>query len=189
MADTPQNPFMPNDPGRPFNPAVAPAVPPVQAELADMHADTKLAAGMPPDAPPVRTEAEQKELDAKRAEAFKLVDEQAKARLQRADDISGVNAATRDRTLAVQEEIATREKDGAIPGTPAMARRQESIREIVGQTEPDLPHADRLRELAARMHMASPSGIEEIQHELMALAEEMAPMQRPEPATSPKVAA
>jgi hypothetical protein len=39
------------------------------------------------------------------------------------------------------------------------------------------------------MHTASPSGIEELQHELMALAEEMAPLERKpvEPAPVPVV--
>jgi len=147
---------------------------PVQDELDAMHVESKLDA-QTADGQEVRSEPDQAELEAKRAEGFKQVEAAAQVRAANAEAISGVSAATRDRTLAVQEEIATRERDGVVAGTPAFERRKERLREIVGQTEesPEISHADRIRSIAARMHTASPSGTEELQHELMVLADEM----------------
>ena len=123
-----------------------------------------------------RTPEQLAELQRKREEAFKAQDGNADARRDRAQAITDATNATRDRTLAVQEEIATRERDGAVPGTPAFERRKARIREIVGQTDDGTDgtsQAERLRNIASRLHTQSGSGIEEMQHELMALADEM----------------
>ena len=128
-----------------------------------------------------RSPEQVQDLQKRRDEAFKKQDDAVQARQASAAAINEVHNDVRDRTLAVQEEIATRERDGATPGTPAFERRKERIRQIVGETggSPDGGEgaqgspADRLRAVAARLHTYSASGIEEAQHELMALASEL----------------
>lgn len=158
---------------------------PVQDDLNAMHVDSKLdaqAATGQEDAKSMlgfkaadRSEAEQADLDERRAEGFRNVDAAADSRQRNLAAINDAHDAVRDRTLAVQEEISTRERDGAMPGTPAFARRQERLREIVGQTgeAQEGSPAERLRALAARLHTHSASGIEEAQHELMIIAAEL----------------
>ena len=161
----------------------------VQDELNEMHVDSKLSANEPAgqmvggpktDAPDEfgRTPEQMKELQDKREKAFKSQDDAIEARKAHAESVTEGHNAIRDRTLAVQEEIATRERDGAMPGTPAFERRKQRIREIVGQTSDqeqsdDDNHADRLQVIAASLHTRTPGGIEDAQRELMALAAEM----------------
>lgn len=149
--------------------------PVVQDQLSEMHVDSKLSA-QSADGQEVMSDEQKADLDRRRAEGFKMVDDKAIARQERAKVIADTTDAVRDRTLAVQEEIATRERDGAMPGTAAFARRQDRIREIIGETkdgEDDRPVADRLSDIAARLHLATPGGIEEAQHELMEIAAEI----------------
>lgn len=122
-----------------------------------------------------RTPEQLKEIERKREEGNKAVDEQVKARQASTKALADATDATRDRTLAVQEEIATRARDGAVPGTPAFERRKAKLREILGETEEGdgRSHADRIRDVASRLHTHSASALDEIQHELMAIAAEM----------------
>jgi hypothetical protein len=159
---------------------------PVQDELNEMHVDSKLQSGQV--VKPValatdndefgRTPEQMKELNTKREEAFKTQDGTVEARNNHIEALADVNNIYRDRTLAVQEEIATRERDGAMPGTPAFERRKARIRDIVGQTEKDeeareKDHGDRLQVIAAGLHNATPAGIEDAERQLMALAADM----------------
>lgn len=160
---------------------------PVQDELNEMHVDSKLASG---DAvkPAVvlanepdefgRTPEQLAELNRKREEAFAEQDKAAETRSGHVDALADAHNAVRDRTLAVQEEISTRERDGAMPGTPAFERRKARIRDIAeksGSQEraDEANHADRVQVIAASLHTRTPGGIEEAQRELMQLAAEM----------------
>jgi hypothetical protein len=118
------------------------------------------------------------ELNKKREEAFEAQDKLEDVRNNHIDALADVHNTVRDRTLAVQEEIATRERDGAMPGTPAFERRKARIRDIAEKAgnqerEDDANHADRLQVIAASLHTMSPGGIEVAQRELMQLASEM----------------
>lgn len=124
-----------------------------------------------------RTPEQLQEIERKREEANKAVDQQVEVRQARTAAIGEAADAMRDRTLAVQEEVSTRARDGAVPGTPAFERRKQKIREIVGETDDgmqsDRSHADRIRDVASRLHTHSASALEEVRHELMAIASEM----------------
>lgn len=159
---------------------------PVQDELNEMHVDSKLEAGQPVKPVPLATENDEfgrspeqmAELNRKREEAFEAQDKSEDVRSNHIDALSDTHNAVRDRTLAVQEEIATRERDGAMPGTPAFERRKARIRDIAEKTgnqerEDEANHADRLQGIAASLHTRSPGGIEVAQRELMQLASEM----------------
>lgn len=159
---------------------------PVQDELNEMHVDSKLEAGQAVKPAPLATENDEfgrtpeqmAELNKKREEAFAEQDKSFDARNNHIDALSEAHNAVRDRTLAVQEEVATRERDGAMPGTPAFERRKARIRDIAEKTgnqerEDEANHADRLQVIAASLHTRSPGGIEVAQRELMQLASEM----------------
>jgi hypothetical protein len=153
---------------------------PIADELNEMHVDSKLTAqdGATTIADPstAESDAERKDLERQRADAVTEQDKALEARKAHTDAVQTAHNATRDRTLAVQEEVSTRERDGAMPGTPAFARRQAQLQEIIGQThEVDKPHADRIRDIASSLHARSPGGIEEAQRELMAIAADMEP--------------
>jgi hypothetical protein len=125
-----------------------------------------------------RTPEQMAELNKKREKAFEAQDKLEDVRNNHIDALADVHNTVRDRTLAVQEEIATRERDGAMPGTPAFERRKARIRDIAEKTgnqeqEDDANHADRLQVIAASLHTMSPGGIEVAQRELMQLASEM----------------
>jgi hypothetical protein len=87
----------------------------------------------------------------------------------------------RDRSLAVQEEISTRARDGISPNTPAAHARHEMIRKEFGEdpngdTAADakvLPVPERLAIMAARLLHITPSGCETMAMELMALSAEI----------------
>lgn len=150
---------------------------PVQDELNAMHVESKLDAAQPADEFG-RTPEEMAELNRKRDEAFAAQDSAAEARAGHIDALNDTHNAVRDKTLAVQEEVSTRERDGAMPGTPAFERRKARLREIVGEMEDEenaaeKDHADRLQVIAASLHTRTPGGIEEAQRELMALAHDM----------------
>jgi len=139
-----------------------------------------------------RTQADLDALAKKRDEANKAMDEQVQARQDHAAAVTNVANVARDRSMAVQEEVGTRERDGVTIGTPAFERRKATVNEIlnntVSATDPaanNASHADRLQEIASTMHTASPSGIETIQHQLMALATEMRGNSKPAPAPTP----
>jgi len=167
------------------------ASPAVQDELNEMHVDSKLAANEPAgqmvaDPTPVKDEPDEfgrtpeqiKDLRTKREEAFKEQDAAIEARKNHAEAVTDSHNAVRDRTLAVQEEVSTRERDGAMPGTPAFERRKARIREIAEKTGDqermdEANHADRLQVIAASLHTRTPGGIEDAQRELMQLAAEM----------------
>lgn len=182
---------------------------PVAQELSEMHVDSKLSAGqVAPSAiaspmvgkneqgEPVdqygRTQADLDALAKRRDEANVAMDQKVQDREVLAQAVTDVAAAARDRSIAVQEEVGTRERDGVTIGTPAFERRKAAVNEILNNTIPatdadahDRSHADRLQELAASLHMASPAGIETIQHQMMALATEMRdgkPKPKPTPA-------
>lgn len=166
---------------------------PVAQELSEMHVDSKLSAGqVAPSASPMvgkneqgepvdqygRTQADLDALAKRRDEANAAMDQKVQDREVLAQAVTDVSAAARDRSIAVQEEVGTRERDGVTIGTPAFERRKAAVNEILNNTIPatdadDRSHADRLQELAASLHMASPAGIETIQHQLMALASEL----------------
>lgn len=167
------------------------ASPVVQDELSEMHVDSKLAASEPAgqmvdepapahDGPDEfgRTPEQLNELRTKRDEAFKEQDAAIEARKNHAAAVTVSHDAVRDRTLAVQEEVSTRERDGAMPGTPAFERRKARIRDIAEKTGnqermDEANHADRLQVIAASLHTRTPGGIEDAQRELMQLAAEM----------------
>lgn len=167
---------------------------PVQDELNEMHVDSKLASGdaVKPAVGPAnepdefgRTPEQLAELNRKREEAFAEQDKAAETRSGHVDALADAHNAVRDRTLAVQEEISTRERDGAMPGTPAFERRKAPferrkarIRDIAEKTgsqerADEANHADRVQVIAASLHTRTPGGIEEAQRELMQLAAEM----------------
>lgn len=164
----------------------ADASPEVQDELSAMHVDSKLQAGEAVKPVPLETEHDKfgrtpeqmAELNRKREEAFAAQDGLAEQRSSHIDALADTHNAVRDRTLAVQEEISTRERDGAMPGTPAFERRKDRIRDIAEKTgnqerADESNHADRLQIIAASLHARTPGGIEEAQRELMQLAAEM----------------
>lgn len=138
---------------------------PVADDLNAMHVESKLESQDP--AP---------DLERQRDEGFRKVDERVQARERHMQAVNEAHEAVRDRTLAVQEEIATRERDGAMPGTPAFERRRERILDIVGQTgdvDDNRPIADRIEAIAVSLHTNSPAATEEAQHQLMAIAAEL----------------
>jgi hypothetical protein len=147
--------------------------PHVADDLNEMHVDSKLAAQDATSLPQPTDDGLTDEQRAERADALKKVDDQIEARKASAAQIADNHTALADRTLAVQEEISTRERDGVSPGTPAFERRKDQIQQIVAETHVDVPHAQRLRDIASTLHRRSPGGIEEAQHELLALASEM----------------
>lgn len=160
---------------------------PVQDELNEMHVDSKLQNGdavapqkLATDQPDEfgRSPEELAEINRKREAAFKEQDKALEQRGIHSDALTDAHNAVRDRTLAVQEEISTRERDGAMPGTPAFERRKARIRDIAEKTGnqermDEANHADRLQIIAASLHTRTPGGIEEAQRELMQLAAEM----------------
>jgi hypothetical protein len=75
----------------------------------------------------------------------------------------------RDRSLAVQEEISTRVRDGVMPNSPAALERHERIRKEFGELE-KLDAPDELEEIAARLMHATPSGCESMALELAEIA-------------------
>lgn len=146
----------------------------VADELNEMHVDSKLTAQEGQTLPERAEDESREDLERRRAEALQDVDAKVEARKQHAANVAAASDANRDRTLAVQEEIATRERDGAMPGTPAFARRQEAIRSIVeGTGDVERPAAERIRDIAATLHTRSPGALESAQHDLMAIAEEL----------------
>lgn len=139
-----------------------------------------------------RTQADLDRIAKQREEANKAMETQVQNRQNHVQAVADNAAAARDRSMAVQEEVGTRERDGATIGTPAFERRKATVAAILDKTVPaddpsatdKRPYHERLSELAASLHTASPSGLETLQHQIMALATEMRGNSKPASGTT-----